>query len=339
MIVVTGGTGLVGSHLLLELLKADNTVRVLIRKDSKPEKVFTVWKHYVPDPEKLLGKIEWYPCDITDKFALSEALIGADQVYHCAARVSLDGTNKRNMYEVNVLGTHNIVNICLELNVKKLVHVSSIAAIGKAMNGTILSEADGWPVKSKSIYSQTKTLGELEVWRGIAEGLNADIVNPSVIIGPGDWQQSSSRFFDVIFRGLKYYTKGTTGFVDVRDVTKAMILLMNSEISGERFILNSANMSIKDFFEKIALSLEVKAPARYASPLLTSLAWEIEYIKYLFSGLMPKITRQSARTSHTVRQYSGKKIIDQLNFVYTPIDESIANTARLYLQEKKKGSG
>jgi dihydroflavonol-4-reductase len=335
MIVVTGGTGLVGAHLLLKLLKENNSIRVIIREESSPKKVLAVWKHYIQDPEELLGRIDWYRGDITDKASIFDALQDADQVYHCAAEVTVDGTNKRRMFIINVLGTQNLVNICLAQNVKKLLHVSSIAAIGKSLNGTTLIETDGWPVKSKSIYTQTKTLAELEVWRGIAEGLNAVIVNPSVIIGPGNWESSSSRFFDVIYKGLKYYTKGITGFVDVNDVTEAMVQLMNGEISGERFILNSENISIQDFFNKIALSLNVRSPSRYASPFKTSMAWKIEYLKSFFTGKSPKISKQSARTSHSSRFYSGEKIVKQLNFEYTPQEESILKTAKFYLDERK----
>jgi len=333
MIVVTGGTGLVGAHLLLKLLKENNSIRAIVREESSPKKVLAIWKHYVQSPEGLLDKIDWYRCDITDKASLYDALHDAAQVYHCAAQVNLDGTDKRKMFEVNVLGTQNIVNICLAQNVNKLLHVSSIAAIGKSLNGKTLMETDGWPVKSKSIYTQTKTLAELEVWRGIAEGLNAVIINPSVIVGPGNWESSSSRFFDVIYKGLNYYTKGITGFVDVNDVTDAMVQLMNGEISGERFILNSENISIQDFFNKIAVSLGVTPPSRYASPFKTSLAWKAEFIKSILTGSTPKITKQSARTSHTSRFYSGDKIKNQLNFDYTPMDESIARTAKFYLQE------
>jgi dihydroflavonol-4-reductase len=335
MIVVTGGTGLVGAHLLLELLKGDDKVRAIIREDTNPEKALRIWRHYVKDPENLLEKTEWFRCDICDKVSLYEALQGADQVYHCAAKVTFDGRDRRKMFEVNALGTQNIVNICIEQKNIKLVHVSSIAAIGKSVNGTSLMETDGWPVKSKSVYAQTKTIAELEVWRGIAEGLNAVIVNPAVIIGPGDWQQSSSRFFDIVYRGLKYYTKGITGFVDVQDVTKAMIRLMNEEISGERFILISENMSIRDFFQKIALSLGVLAPSRYASPGLTSLAWRFEYLRSFFTGIPPAITRQSARASHGAKYYSSAKIIELLNFSFTPMEKCIAQTAKFYLKEKR----
>lgn len=334
MIVVTGGTGLVGAHLLLKLLKENNSVRAIVREESSPNKILAVWKHYVSDPDELIAKIDWYRCDITDKSSLFDALQDANQVYHCAAQVNLDGTDKRKMFEVNVLGTQNIVNTCLAQNVSKLLHVSSIAAIGKSFNGKPLMETDGWPAKSKSIYSHTKTLAELEVWRGIAEGLNAVIVNPSVIVGPGNWKSSSSRFFDVIYKGLKYYTKGITGFVDVNDVTEVMVQLMNGEISGERFILNSENMSIQDFFNKIAITLGVNPPSRYASPIITSAAWKIEFLKSIITGNSPKITRESARSSHSSRFYSGDKINDQLKFEYTPMDESISKTAKFYLEER-----
>jgi nucleoside-diphosphate-sugar epimerase len=338
MIVVTGGTGLVGSYLLLELLKENKSIRVIIREDSNPKKVFSVWNHYIQNPDVLLKKIDWYRCDITDKALLSEALQGADRVYHCAAQVSIGGLKKRDMFEVNVLGTRNVVDICIQQNVKKLLHVSSIAAIGKAMNESILTETDGWPVKSKSIYAQTKTLAELEVWRGIAEGLNAVIINPSVILGPGDWQQSSSRLFDLVFKGLKYYTKGSTGFVDVHDVVKAMLRLMNGEIAGERFILNSENLTYEELFIKIANALGIKAPAKYASPFMTSLGWRAELIRSFLTGKSPEFTRQTALTSHKKNSFSSDKIKRQLDYNFIPVEQSIIEIANMYLNQKDKAA-
>jgi dihydroflavonol-4-reductase len=338
MIVVTGGTGFVGSHLLLELLKDNKSIRVIIRKEGNPEKVLSVWKYYAQDTDSLLKKIDWFRCDITDKMSLSEALQDADRVYHCAALVTLAGINKRDMYNANVLGTQNVVNICIQQNVKKLLFVSSIAAIGKSINGIALTEEDGWPVKSKSIYAQTKTLAELEVWRGIAEGLNAVIVNPSVIIGPGDWRQNSCRFFDLVNNGLKYYTKGINGFVDVHDVVRAMIRLMNEDVAGERFILNSENLSVKDLFEKIALALGTVAPSRHATPLILSLAWRAEFLRSLVTGKPARLTRQSTRSLHISKIYSSDKIEKLLNFTFTPIDAIIAQTANCYLREKRTTS-
>ena len=189
------------------------------------------------------------------------------------------------------------------------------------------------PVKPGSWYSKTKTMAEMEAWRGYTEGLDTVIVNPSVILGPGKWDSGSPRFFRTSFKGLKFYTKGTTGFVDVRDVVQIMIKLMNSTISGERFILNAANMSFKDIFGKIASELGVKAPYINAGPFLTTLGWRFELVKYILTGIPPVITKQSARTSHKIQKYSAKKIEERLNCTFRPIDNTIKEVAEIFLKE------
>jgi nucleoside-diphosphate-sugar epimerase len=213
-----------------------------------------------------------------------------------------------------------------------LLHVSSIAAIGKS-DQNILTEKCGWPDKSVSVYSRTKTLGELEVWRGIAEKLNAVIINPSVILGAGHWQNSSARIFNAIYKGLNYYTLGETGFIDVQDVISIMIALMKSEVSGERFILNAENLSYKLLFDKIADALHVNTPNIYASPFKTSLAWKIEFIKHLLTGKEPRVTKQSAKTSHKCQNYSSEKIRKTIGVKFQSIENTINRIANSYLED------
>ncbi len=334
MIVVTGGTGLLGGHLLLELAKEKTPVRVIIRKGTDPKKVFSVWKHYSIDTQALLNRFEWFEADLINKAEVGEALEGATQVYHCAGLISFGYGKRRSMWETNVDITSNLVNTLLELPGVKLVHVSSVAALGPAMPDEQISELNAWPVSCKSMYEKTKTRGELEVWRGITEGLHAVIVNPSIILGPALWNTSSARIFNVIYKGLKFYTLGVKGYVDARDVASAMIQLMQSDISGERFILNAANISFFDLFNKTANALHVKPPSFYASPFLTSIAWQAEWVRMLISGNEPAITRISMRSAHTTQQYTAEKISSQLNFTFRNIDETIQHTAECYLKEK-----
>lgn len=333
MILVTGGTGFLGGHLILELIKSGIPVRALISENGHPEKVLSVWKHYVKDSHSLMKKVEWFKADISDKFSLSLAFENVERVYHCAAIVSFNPGMKKKMFEVNVTGTKHIVDLCLERKVKKLIHVSSISAIRSTINGEPATENDGWPLKSSSWYSKTKTLGEMEVWRGIVEGLDAVLVNPSVILGPGKWDTGSPRFFGVSYKGLLFYTYGTTGYVDVRDVTTIMLKLMNSDITGERFILNADNLSFREVFRKITQSLGVKAPFIYANRFLTAIGWRAEFIKNLIAGVPPVITKQSARTAHIHQSYSSKKIEETLNYTFRPIDVTIREVAGMFLKE------
>jgi len=335
MIVVTGGTGLLGGHLLLKLAEEKTAVRVIIRKGTDPKKVFAIWKHYPVDPQSLLSRFEWFEADLNNKAEIPNAFENATQVYHCAALVSFGYGHRQIMWETNVDATANIVTYLQELSGVKMVHVSSIAAIGPIMSNGQYNEQSGWPVKCKSMYEKTKTRGELEVWRGVTEGLNAVIVNPSIILGPAKWNTSTARIFDVIFKGLWFYTRGINGYVDARDVADAMILLMESQISGERFILNACNISFFDLFNKISVALHVKPPKIVANPFMTSLAWQAEFIRRLITGGEPVITRISMRSAHAKQYYSAAKIGSQLPFTFRDIDETIRHTAKCYLKENQ----
>ncbi len=334
MIIVTGGTGLLGGHLLLKLVELKKPVRVIIRKGTDPNKILSVWKHY-PVDQHLPEQFEWFEADLNHRAEVYEALEGASQVYHCAGLVSFTQRQKRPLWETNAGITGNIVDALLEQPESKLVHVSSIAAIGPAGPGENCTELNGWPVSRDSIYATTKTRGELEVWRGISEGLKAAIINPSIILGPGDWNKSSAHIFDVIYKGLRFYAKGITGYVDVRDVVGCMIQLMQSDISGERFIVNTTNLSFYELFNKVAFGLHVKAPSRYATPVITSLACKAEWFRTLFTVGEPRITRSGARSSHAVQQYSSEKVCKALDFSFRDIDETIRHTAECYLKEIK----
>ena len=333
MILVTGGTGLLGSHLVLRLLQDGQKVRAIVREGGNPEKALQIWRYYIPDASARLNEVEWISTDICNKAKLAEAFDGVDHVYHCAAVVSFDPRKKAEMIDVNVKATRNIVDLSLERGIKKLVHVSTIAAIGNTGQKEEISEKDKWPVNARSIYAKTKTDAELEVWRGVYEGLNAVMVNPSIILGPGFWKESSARFYDVIYHGLKYYTSGCNGFVDVEDVTAAMIMLMNGKIKAERFILNGANLSFQNFFEKVANALKVKVPGRKATPLMTALAWRFEWLKSGITGKPPLITRSSAASSQTRRLYSASKIKEMTGITFRNIDDTITRIADLYLKD------
>ncbi len=336
MITVTGGTGLLGSHLLLRLARTSNSIQALIRPGSNPEKIFTVWKYYIPDPEELFRHIDWHTVDMANRASFAEALQGSQYVFHCAANVSFNPRRKSEIWNANVTLLRNLVNCCLDLQIDKLIHVSSVAAIGKPQSGNMTDETCGWPVKPGSDYAKTKTLGELEVWRGINEGLNAVIVNPSVMLGPGTDNRGSTMIFESLRKGMKFYPSGITGFVDVRDVAEVMVKLADSQISGERFILNSANISYRELFTTITACLNKKPPSLAITPFMTSVAWKLEGLLTLFTGKEPRITRHTAHSAHAVREYSSQKILRTLDFSFRDIEDTIKDTAGYYSQEHKE---
>jgi nucleoside-diphosphate-sugar epimerase len=266
-----------------------------------------------------------------------EEIIEADSyIFHCAAFVSFRKEDKDTLLNINIEGTKNIVQICLDKKVKKLVHVSSIAALGRGLEGKETTEEDYWDGSGNaSNYSKSKFESEREVWRGIAEGLNALIVNPSVIIGPGEWGKGSSQLIQTVWKGLKFYTSGTNGYVDVRDVSTIIVKLSQSEIENERFILSSENVDYKTFFGWIAQYLEVKSPPFYAGKFLSGISWRILKIWSLFSGKDPIITKETARSANQKYKYSNQKILEAIQFEFIPVSETIRFTCEKFLESNK----
>ncbi|MBN2597628.1 MAG: NAD-dependent epimerase/dehydratase family protein [Marinifilaceae bacterium] len=336
MILVTGGTGLVGSHLLFDLLSKGNKVRALKRKSSDTELVRATFSYYTQNAGKLFDTIEWFDGDMLDPFSLEDALDGIEDVYHCAALVSFRKEDRNNMQDINVEGTRNLVNACLEANIRKFCMVSSIAALGspEEKDNTVNEKTPWSPEEKRSGYSISKFKSELEVWRGIEEGLNAVIVNPSIIIGPGQWDKGSSLLFKTVAKGLKYYTKGITGYVDVRDVSHSMIDLMESDVVNERFILNSENCTFEFIFKTIAKGLGISGPTKYASPKMTEIAWRIAYLKKIFLFTPAGFTKENARSAHNIKHYSNQKIKEALNFEFIPVEKSIEDTLKHYPKQK-----
>ncbi|MBS4013792.1 MAG: NAD-dependent epimerase/dehydratase family protein [Bacteroidetes bacterium] len=332
MILVTGGSGLVGSHLLFQLSKTQNEVLAIKRENSDLSVIKKIFNFYdIENGETLFEKIKWLDADVTDIFSLLKAFEGVEKVYHCAAVVSFNPSDIASMIEINVNGTANVVNACIEKGVKKLIHCSSIAAIGKPNTGNYIDESIIWKTSPRnSNYAISKFGAEREVWRGIEEGLNAAIVNPSVIIGPGDPSRSSGQLYRQIQKGLKFYTTGITGFVDVRDVSAAMILLMESDINSQRFILNSENLQYKLIFDMLAKEIGVKPPSIKAGKFLTQIAWRLEKVRSVFSGKKPLITKETVRNAANVSYYSNKKIIEKTGYSFIPINDAIKNTCRFY---------
>lgn len=338
MIFVTGGTGLVGSHLLYDLLKSGKKVRALRRSSSNMRWVKRVFAYYAENPAELFEQIEWVEGDILNYYSLQDLLTGISEVYHCAAMVSFHPNDHDSMLNNNVKGTANLINAAIHNQVKKFCHVSSIAALGKTQDGSEINEDTYWtPSKRKSSYSLSKFFSEMEVWRGIEEGLEAVIVNPSIVLGPGNWDIGSPKLFQAIWKGLKYYTKGETGFVDVRDVSQAMIRLMDKEnfakTNNERFILNAGNLNYQDFFNKIADALQKPRPTTFASDLILQVSWRAARLASFFSGKRPFITRDTVSGSNKISRYDGRKIINTIDYQYHNLDRTITDIAGMFRKD------
>ena len=338
MIFVTGGTGLVGSHLLYELVKKGKKVKALKRDSSNLQQVLKIFSYYTENPENLFEQIEWVNGDILDYFSLEEILKGVTEIYHCAAIISFQSNDRKKMIANNVQGTSNLVNAALENGVKKICHLSSVSALGGIGNGSIIDEEVSWiPAKKGSGYSESKFFSETEIWRGIEEGMDAVILNPSIILGPGNWNSGSSKLFKTIWQGLKFYTNGITGYVDVNDVVRAMILLIdksNFEVTkNKRYVLNAENLSFREVFTKIAIAMNRPDPKFLATSFLLGIAWRAEKIISFFTKKPESITRETTLSSKKINRFDGTKISRTIPFKYLSVSESIRQTAGFFIRD------
>jgi len=289
---------------------------------------------------KAADQIEWITGDVLDIVSLEDAMEGVDYLYHCAAVVSYDPKDRRRMMDINVEGTANVVNVALFREVKKMVHISSIAALGKSRHGDLVSEQTKWERdKKNTVYSLSKFLAEQEAWRGFAEGLPMAIVNPSIIVGAGRWEQSSIRLFKQVWDGLKFYPVGSNGFVDVRDVARMALQLMESEVSGQQFIANGDNLKFRDLFSQIAKGLGRSLPSTQVTPLLGGIAWRAIWLQSKLTGKSPLLTKESVRSAATTVGYDNKKSKEILNFTYTPLSQTVEETAAVMKAVKGEKTG
>jgi dihydroflavonol-4-reductase len=326
LVLVTGGTGFLGAHLIRLLLHQNYNIRAIHRKSSQKKLI-----------QDFSDKIEWVEADVTDLVALEDAFEGVTHVCHCAAMVSFHPKDLDRMMKINVEGTANMVNLSLDMGIQKFLHVSSIAALGRSKERTHLDETMKWvDGKGNSKYALSKYQSEQEVWRGHAEGLPVAIVNPSVILGPWDWNLGSAKFFKQIDEGLKFSPIGRSGMVDVLDVARFMGHLLASDINGERFILNAQNIAFKDFFNQVAAALNKKPPSIAVTPFLAEVAWRVEWLKEKILGATPLVTKESARASVSSYSYANEKSRSVFGFEYTPLEQTIQAVAKQYLLENRK---
>ena len=311
MILVTGATGLVGSHLIKALVAQGKSVRALYRSE-------------IPSSHEL-NNVDWFNADILDIVALEEAMIGITQVYHCAAIVSFTATNKKSLHHTNIEGTANIVNACLNANIEKLLFVSSVAALGRIREDQAINETMNWTEEtSNSEYGKSKYLAEIEVWRGMGEGLKVVVVNPVIILGASDWSKGSTAIFKSAYDEFPWYTEGSSGFVDVLDVVEAMILLMESSICDQRFILSGENLPYRDIFTMIANAFHKKAPHKKVTALLAEIVWRFEGIKGRITGKSPLLTKETSITARATVYFDNSKLLKALpQFQYRNMQTSI----------------
>jgi len=321
-VLVTGGTGFIGAYILKELVDKGYHVRAIRRSNKLP---------FFISPD-ILNKVEWVSGDVRDVISLNEAMQNVDAIIHSAAVVSFDKRDRAQMYNTNVDGTANVVNLALENGIKKLVHISSISALGRTASGEKVDEEKKWlNSKLNSHYGISKNKAEMEVWRGMGEGLDAVIINPSTVLGFGNWHDSSCAIFKNSYKGFPWYTKGINGFVAVEDVAKIAVLLIESNITEERFIINHENWEFKKLFDAIADGFGQKKPKWEATPFLSSIAWRAEKIKSFLKNAKPLLTKETARIALSRTYWQNDKILKAFpGFSFMALESSITKACKNY---------
>lgn len=329
MILVTGGTGLVGSHLLHFLLQNGEKVKATFRNEKSLEKTQKVFEYY--QAKHLFDQIFWVEADVSDYFSLKEIFDGVTSVYHCAAVVSFDRRRADKMYEVNIEGTQHLVNLSLEFNIQKFCYVSSVASLGAYADKKCTDEEALWEHTSEtSNYSISKYYAENEVWRAAEEGLNVVVVNPATIIGYGNWDESSTAIIKKVNDGLNYYTTGSNAFVGVKDVVKVMHHLMNSSIINQRYILAADNWTFQKLLSQIAVGLGKTPPQKEAPRWLANALRRVDEINYFLFGSKTVLTKQSVATAYESRCYSTQKVRSELGFEFEDLKSVIAEVTKTF---------
>ncbi|MFD0798938.1 NAD-dependent epimerase/dehydratase family protein [Maribacter chungangensis] len=334
MVLVTGGTGLVGSHLLLELVRSGTKVRAIYRTEHKLAQVKKTFSYYTADPQAVFDKIEWIQADILDIPALEIAFIDIHYVYHAAALISFDPNDFDTLRKINVEGTANIVNLCVAYKVKKLCYVSTIGTIGRSLPNKKATEENEWTAQRTNVYALTKYAAEMEVWRGSQENLEVVIVNPGVILGPGFWETGSGKFFKAANKGSKYYPPGGTGFVTVADVVRIMIGLLKSDIVQERFILVADNLTFKDILTRIALAMKKKPPVKELKIWQLKIGRYLDILNNVLAGNERRITKNTIYSLQHTKVYSNAKIKAALDFEFEDLENTIQLCAEHFISDR-----
>lgn len=335
MILVTGGTGLVGAHLLLYLAKTNVSIRAIHREGSNLRNVEKVFSYYNEDSAQLFQKIDWVLADINDIPALEKAFIDIDYVYHAAAMISFDPADFEQLLKTNVEGTANIVNLSVANSIKKLCYVSTIGTIGKSVDSSVADEESEWSDDNINVYAQSKYAAEMEVWRGSQEGLSVVMVNPGVILGPGFWNTGTGALFKTAHKGYRFYPPGGTGFVSVHDVIRMMVLLTDSSIHNQRYIAVAENLKFQEILSRMCPKLGQSIPSKGLKFWQLEMGRLVDILWNFFTGAGRRITRASIHSMQHRDDYSNRKAKEELHFEFEPLDPVIEFSCKRFMEENR----
>jgi len=323
MIAVTGANGLLGSFIVRKLVAQNEPFVALKRKGSDTSLL-----------NDIAGKITWRDTDLLDAQSIDEAFHDVTHVFHTAATVSFNPHREKEVLAVNAMGTRHVVNAALLNGVQRLVHISSVAALGRQKEQNVIGESNKWiDSPLNSTYAQSKYLAELEVFRSQEEGLSVVVVNPSLILAPADWTRSSAQLFKYVWEEKPFYMEGCLNYVDVRDVAELSYRLLKHTVQGERFIASAGNISYSDFFSSIARKFNKKAPHIKVSKKWLSMMAIVESVRAKIADVEPLVTRERARLAGTEFLYENAKIRNLLNFEFQPIDKTLQWCCEYYMEK------
>ena len=333
MVFVTGATGLVGRYLVDELLRNGEHVRALCRPQSDRQAVHDFLAKAGTDDVHL----EWVEGSLHDGMFLEEAMAGCRRVFHCAAMVSFHSKDAEAMMRINRDATGLVVNAMLHTGATELVHVSSVAALGRKPGEPVHEDVPFEDGRDVSHYARSKFAAELEAWRGQEEGLRVLAVNPVIVLGEGDFSRSSSMLFTLVHRGLSWYPVGTNGFVAARDVARACTLLAAHNCWGERFVLCSENTSYQQLMAWMAEALGVPAPHRPLKSWMLGMAWRLSALWEALTGRRAPISKESVENTNKDHRYATDKLertlkAKGLDWTYEPIQTTIEATVPAVLE-------
>lgn len=335
MNLITGATGLIGAHVALQLLQQNKPVTAIKRSDSDTAKTKQLFSYYTPDYQELFSRIQWVNADITDIYSLLDVLDGIDTVYHCAGFVSFDGKDRMQMHKVNATGTANMVNACLEKPVKAFCHVSSIATLQNPDISTNIDESVYWKSSpDASDYAISKYNGEREVWRGMEEGLNAVIVNPGLVLGPGFWKQSSGKLVSTCYKGTAFYTNGSSAAISATDTAACMIGLTEKKIFNKRFVLTAHNYTFRDLLSRLHKAFGKKEPSIEAGKVMLRLGLWFDALRSSFTGKERVLTKATMHAGLAKNTFSNARVRETLDYRFAPLQETITFVCNTYLKEQ-----
>jgi nucleoside-diphosphate-sugar epimerase len=335
MNLITGATGLIGAHVALQLLQQNKPVTAIKRENSDTGKTKQLFSYYVPNAQELFSRITWVNADITDIYSLLDVLNGVDTVYHCAGFVSFNNKDKEQMHKINAIGTANMVNACLEKKIKTLCHVSSIATLHNPDITINIDESVYWKSSpDASDYAISKYNGEREVWRGMEEGLDAFIVNPGLVLGPGFWNQSSGKMVSACYEGTSFYTNGSSAAISATDTAACMIELAEKKEFNKRFVLTAHNYTFKELLSLLHKAFGNKEPSMEAGKVTLRLGLWLDSLKSAMTGKEQVLTKATMHAGLTKNSFNNHRIKETLHYNFEPLQQTIKFVCDAYIKEQ-----